>query len=96
MPLRSSTLASLRQRLESVEGHIRGVRAMAERGEDCGALLTQLRAVSAAVDRVAAIVLREHIDQCLKAAITSGDREGALTELDAVLKQIPLGGELES
>jgi DNA-binding FrmR family transcriptional regulator len=66
---------------------------MAQRGEDCEALLVQLKAVSAAVEKVAAIVLREHVDQCLKAAIASGDREAALAELDAVLRQLPaLGG----
>jgi len=69
---------------------------MAERGEDCEDLLIQLKAISAAVEKAAAVILREHVDQCLKAAIASGDRETALAELEAVLRQLPALGGPES
>jgi len=90
VPLQHTTMKALERRLESIEGHVRGVKSMVDHGAECEALLVQLRAISAAVEKVAALVLREHIDQCLKAAISSGDREAALRELEAVLRQLPI------
>ncbi|MDP2873608.1 MAG: metal-sensitive transcriptional regulator [Bacillota bacterium] len=88
MPLGLTTVDDLCRRLESIEGHVRGVKRMAEQGKDCESLLVQLLAVRAAVDRSASIVLYGHVDHCLREAIQSGDQKAALAELQAVLRYL--------
>jgi len=59
---------------------------MAEEGRNCEQLLLQLTAIRAALDKAAGLVLREHLDQCLRAAIDSGDKDAALAELETVVR----------
>lgn len=61
---------------------------MAGQGQECAQLLLQLSAVRSAIDRAANLVLREHLDQCLRRAIESGDRSAALSELESILKYV--------
>ena len=88
MSLSKDTTADLSRRLETVEGHLRAVRRMAGQGQECAQLLLQLSAVRSAIDRAANLVLREHLDQCLRRAIESGDRSAALSELESILKYV--------
>lgn len=88
MSLSKDTTADLSRRLETVEGHLRAVRRMAEQGQECAQLLLQLGAVRSAIDKAAKLVLREHLDQCLRRAIESGDRSAALSELESILKYV--------
>jgi len=61
---------------------------MAGQGQECAQLLLQLSAVRSAIDKAANLVLREHLDQCLRRAIESGDRSAALSELESILKYV--------
>lgn len=88
MTLSAGTVGDLCRRLETIEGHVRGVKRMAEEGKDCESLLVQLLAVRAAIDRSLSVVLHEHVDHCLREAIQSGDQKAALTELQAVLRYL--------
>lgn len=88
MSLRAEVRDDLCRRLETAEGHVRAVRRMAEEGRNCEQLLLQLSAVRAALDKASALVLREHLDQCLRNAIASGDRDAALAELETVVRYL--------
>lgn len=88
MSLNAVTLTDLCRRLESVEGHVRGVRRMSEEGKGCDELLVQLAAIRGAVDRAAGLVLSAHLDQCLRSAIESGNKDAALAELRPVLRYL--------
>ncbi len=88
MSLRAETREDLCRRLETAEGHIRAIRRMAEEGRNCEQLLLQLRAVRAALDKASGLLLREHLDQCLRTAIAGGDRDAALAELEAVVRYL--------
>jgi len=61
-------------RLRRIEGQIRGVAGMVEEQRYCVDILTQLRAVRAAVKRVEEQVLREHVEHCVVHAVKSGRR----------------------
>src|SRR5918992_1476785 len=63
----------LLRRLARVEGQVRGVARMVEEDRYCIDVLTQLRAVRAALSRVETEMLRDHLDHCIEAAITGGD-----------------------
>jgi DNA-binding FrmR family transcriptional regulator len=76
------------QRLRRIEGQVRGLVRMVEDERYCVEILTQLRAVRAALRRVEDSVLREHVEHCVAQAIRSGrpaEQQGKIDELLSVL-----------
>lgn len=65
--------AKLVNRLNRVEGQVRGIGRMVEEDRYCIDILTQLQAVRAALGKVEQELLREHIDHCVTTAFASGD-----------------------
>lgn len=60
-------------RLGRIEGQVRGIARMIEDDRYCIDVLTQLRAVRAALRRVEDRVLGDHVAHCVEGAIASGD-----------------------
>ena len=52
-------------RLKRVEGQVRGLQRMVEEQRDCEAILTQLMAARAALDRVGLLVAENFVQECL-------------------------------
>ncbi len=63
----------LLNRLSRLEGQVRGIARMVEEDRYCIDVLTQLRAVRAAVNRVETEMLKDHLDHCIEGAIIGGD-----------------------
>jgi CsoR family transcriptional regulator, copper-sensing transcriptional repressor len=59
--------ADITKRLRRVEGQIRGLQRMVEEERDCEAILTQLMAARAALDRVGLLILDDYVARCLQA-----------------------------
>jgi CsoR family transcriptional regulator, copper-sensing transcriptional repressor len=72
-------------RLSRIEGHIRGVKAMVESDRPCPDVLVQIAAVRGALDRVARLILDEHLTQCVARAAEEGNIEAEIQELKAAL-----------
>jgi DNA-binding FrmR family transcriptional regulator len=75
------------KRLKSIEGHVRGVARMVEKDAYCIDLLRQIQAIQAALNKVSAKVLDDHLHSCLITAIRGEDpdeRERALKEISEV------------
>ena len=70
-------------RLRRIEGQIRGLQRMVEEKRDCEAILTQLMAARAALDRVGLLVAENFVQECVLTA--DGDlarqRVGRVLEL---------------
>ena len=70
-------------RLRRVEGQVRGMQRMVEEQRDCEAILTQLMAARAALDRVGLLVAENFVQDCVMTA--EGDlarqRVGRVLEL---------------
>jgi DNA-binding FrmR family transcriptional regulator len=60
-------------RLSRIEGQVRGVSKMIEEDRYCLDVLTQLRAVRAALARVEQGLLKDHLSHCIEDAIISGN-----------------------
>ena len=60
-------------RLSRIEGKVRGVSKMIEDERYCIDVLTQLRAARAALARVEANLLKDHLTHCIEDAIVSGN-----------------------
>jgi DNA-binding FrmR family transcriptional regulator len=67
----------LLKRLARVEGQVRGISRMIEDDRYCIDILTQLGAVSTALEAVALKVLEEHVRHCVAGALASGDPAAA-------------------
>ncbi len=63
----------LLNRLNRVEGQVRGIGRMIEEDRYCIDVLTQIRAVRAALAKVESEMLKAHLDHCIESAIVSGD-----------------------
>lgn len=63
----------LLNRLNRIEGQVRGVARMVERDRYCIEVLTQLQAIRAALARVETEMLKDHLGHCIEGAIVAGD-----------------------
>ncbi|GAA0712006.1 metal-sensitive transcriptional regulator [Dactylosporangium roseum] len=76
MQIDQDALGDVIKRLRRAEGQIRGVIAMIEDGRDCAEVVTQLAAVSRALDRAGFKIIATGLRQCVTAE--AGDRESTV------------------
>ncbi|HZC18017.1 MAG TPA: metal-sensitive transcriptional regulator [Caulobacteraceae bacterium] len=60
-------------RLNRIEGQVRGIARMVDDDRYCLDILTQLQAARAALVRVETELLKDHLGHCIESAIVSGD-----------------------
>ena len=72
-------------RLARIEGHVRSIKEMATGGRDCPDLLLQIAAVRKALDSVAKVILKDHLEQCVMAAAGQSNQEQVLEDLQNAL-----------
>ena len=78
----------LLNRLNRIEGQVRGIARMVDDDRYCIDIVTQIAAVRAALRRVEEAVLQDHVAHCVEHAIQGGDPEAQrekIAELMAVL-----------
>jgi DNA-binding FrmR family transcriptional regulator len=76
-------------RLKSIEGHVRGVEKMVEEGAYCIDIVNQISAIQAALHKVNALVLDQHLHTCVTTAIRGDDpaeRERVIDEIMGVFQ----------
>jgi DNA-binding FrmR family transcriptional regulator len=78
----------LLKRLARVEGQVRGISRMIEDDRYCIDILTQLGAVSTALEAVALKVLEEHVQHCVAGALASGDPDAAREKSSELLEAV--------
>lgn len=78
---------SLIHRLNRIEGQIRGIRGMVEKNVYCTDILTQVAAVSAALNAFNKELLANHIRSCVANDIREGKDE-TIDELVATLQKL--------
>jgi DNA-binding FrmR family transcriptional regulator len=66
---------ALERRLARVEGQVRGVRGMVESEAYCVDVLTQIAAITRALDGVALKLLEDHTSHCVRGALEEGGSE---------------------
>ncbi len=64
-------------RLNRIEGQVRGIKQMTENGEYCIDILTQISAANSALKSVALLLLDDHLNHCVKQAVTE---EGTVSD----------------
>jgi DNA-binding FrmR family transcriptional regulator len=64
---------ALVKRLHRIEGQVRGIERMVEEERYCIDILTQIGAVTTALESLAFRVLDDHVSHCVSGALSSGD-----------------------
>ncbi len=78
---------ALLNRLSRIEGQVRGIRGMVERDAYCPDILTQVAAVTAALNAFNRELLAEHIRTCVKDDLHAG-RDETVDELVVTLYKL--------
>jgi DNA-binding FrmR family transcriptional regulator len=81
----------LLNRLRRLEGQVRGVARMVEEDRYCIDILTQTQAIRAALAKVEAELLRDHVDHCIRGAFASGDTADQRQKIEELVEVLQRG-----
>jgi DNA-binding FrmR family transcriptional regulator len=87
--MEETTKKVVAQRLASAAGHVRGIERMVSEDAYCIDVIRQIQAVQAALNRVSALILDNHLHSCVAMAIQGDDpeeRERVLSEVTSVFE----------
>lgn len=73
------------ERLKKIEGQVRGVAKMVENEKYCINIINQIAAAKNALDGVARIIMKKHVESCVTQAILEGRAEEKIEELIAAV-----------
>jgi len=73
-------------RLRKIAGQVEGLSRMIDEGRYCVDVLYQIRAVEAALHKVGALVLRNHMRTCVVGALGSDDPADAEAKIDELVR----------
>jgi DNA-binding FrmR family transcriptional regulator len=82
MQVDENAVGDVVKRLRRAEGQIRGVIAMLEAGRDCADVVTQLAAVSRALDRAGFKIIASGLQQCITAQADGQDQTVDLERME--------------
>lgn len=81
------TKSQLRSRLVKAQGHLAAVIRMIDDEKYCIDVLTQLKAVQAALDKTAHLMLKQHLQTCVVEAVKADDSARVMDELWQLLRR---------
>jgi CsoR family transcriptional regulator, copper-sensing transcriptional repressor len=79
---------ALIKRLHRIEGQVRGLERMLEEDRYCIDVLTQISAVTTALESVAFRILDDHVNHCVSGALASGDADEAAAKSKELLEAV--------
>jgi CsoR family transcriptional regulator, copper-sensing transcriptional repressor len=79
---------ALKRRLRRIEGQVRGLEKMVDEDRYCLDVLTQVSAVTKALESLAYEVLDDHVKHCVAGAISSGDSKAAAEKSEELLTAV--------
>ena len=79
---------ALVKRLHRIEGQVRGIERMIDEDRYCIDILTQVGAVSTALDSLAFAILDDHVQHCVAGALASGDEREAQAKAAELLEAV--------
>jgi CsoR family transcriptional regulator, copper-sensing transcriptional repressor len=79
---------ALVKRLHRIEGQVRGIERMVEDERYCIDILTQIGAVTTALESLAYKILDDHVSHCVTGALASGDPDVAAEKSKELLEAV--------
>ncbi|MGH6659766.1 MAG: metal-sensitive transcriptional regulator [Sphingomicrobium sp.] len=83
---------ALRNRLNRVEGQVRGIGRMIDEDRYCIDVLTQVQAVRSALAGVETELIKDHLEQCVVGAMAGGDIDEQRAKAQELLKLLERRG----
>jgi DNA-binding FrmR family transcriptional regulator len=82
--------SELEKRLRRIEGQVRGIQRMVDEDSYCIDVLTQISAVTRALQSVALELLDDHLGHCVRDAIEAhgGDADDKVAEASAAIARL--------
>jgi CsoR family transcriptional regulator, copper-sensing transcriptional repressor len=80
--------ATLVKRLHRIEGQVRGIEKMVDEDRYCIDILTQIGAVTTALESLGFQILDDHVKHCVAGALASGDETAATGKADELLEAV--------
>jgi DNA-binding FrmR family transcriptional regulator len=87
MALQGETKEVLKKRLARAVGHLNAVYKMVDDEKYCIDVLNQLKAVQAALDKTAQLMLKQHLETCVVEAVQANDSARVMDELWQLLRK---------
>ena len=84
----SADTTAIVQRLHRIEGQVRGIERMVEDDRYCIDILTQISAVTTALESVALRILDSHVNHCVAGALASGDPDDARQKTEELMQAV--------
>lgn len=84
--MKSTHRSSVLNRLKTARGHLDAVVRMVESDEYCPDIMKQLSAVQGSLERASRLVLRNHLETCVAAAMQAGRTDEIVDELMEALR----------
>jgi DNA-binding FrmR family transcriptional regulator len=82
-PCHKDQLSSIRR----IEGQVRGIEKMIEKGDYCIDILNQIKAVKNSITTVEGKILKKHLEECIKESLTGNNFETKVEEIVKILKR---------
>ena len=79
--------SALLTRMKKIEGQAKGIQRMIEEGRYCIDIVQQLTALSAAIDETSLLILENHIEGCVTAAIRERHGDEYIRELMGAIRK---------
>ena len=79
---------ALVKRMRRIAGQARGIEKMITDDLYCIDILTQIAAVTTALEAVAGLILDDHVNHCVRHALTSGDDATAAAKTKELLEAV--------
>jgi DNA-binding FrmR family transcriptional regulator len=89
MAINDDNKDKLKARLARAIGHLNTVHRMVDEKKYCIDVLHQLKAVQAALDKTAEVMLKQHLETCVVDAIQKQDSARVIEELMQVFRKVP-------
>jgi uncharacterized protein len=89
-PVQHATHSNIVKRLKRADGHLHSVIGMIEAGRPCVDIAQQLHAVEKAIAQAKRVLVQDHIDHCLDAALADAGTNSRpdTTEFKAITKYL--------
>ena len=86
--IKAKDKGALQNRLRRIEGQVRGVQRMVDEEAYCVDVLTQIASVVSALEKVGTILLKDHVEHCVRESIEKGDDpDQKIDELTAAVER---------
>jgi len=82
-PCHKDQLSSIRR----IEGQIRGIEKMIEKGDYCIDILNQIKAAKNSITTVEGKILKKHLEECIKESLTGDNLKTKVEEIIRILKR---------